>query len=173
MLLAFAGAFAAPAASLASCVLPNYGVHMTDPNSVIVAGTVLQVAPQQVTVAVQRWWGAGAASSVVIQRPPSDPNVITSADWNPQPGEAYIILARHEAGGLSTGICAQLPGTADLAQEVETALGAGIVPGSTGEAPTDQVEPLGAGLLPIAFVGLAVLAAIAATIAILRLRRTR
>ena len=173
MLLTAAAALAAPAVALASCVLPNYGAHMADANNVVVAGTILQVAPQQVSVAVQRWWGAGAAPSVVIQRQPTDPNVITSVDWNPRPGEAYIILARHEAGGLSTDVCGQLPGTAQMAQEVETALGPGIAPNSTGEAPTEQVEPAGAGLIPFALVGLAVLAAIAATLAIVRLRRTR
>lgn len=169
--VALTGALAVPSASLASCVIPNYAAHMANSGNVVLAGTLLEVGPQQITVAVLRWWGEGAAPSVVVQRPPTDPNAITSVDWNPHPGEAYVILARRDGAVLSTRACEQLPGTPQTAHEVEVALGAGITPGGTVEPTGEEVEPAGSGMLPFAFVGLAVLGAIAVVLAITRLRR--
>lgn len=172
MLLTFAGALGAPAATLASCIMPNYAAHMADPANVIVAGTIRQVAPQQVIVTVQKWWGAGGVETAVIQRPPTDPNVITIVDWNPQPGEPYIILAHREGAGLVTGVCQQLPGTPEMAQEVETALGPGVAPSPPAETISAPTEQEGLGILALVFLGLAVLLAGAATFAIRRMGRS-
>ncbi|MGI8703774.1 MAG: hypothetical protein ACR2JZ_04600 [Candidatus Limnocylindrales bacterium] len=172
ILVTLAGALGAPAATLASCLPPNYPAFMAEPNNVIVAGTVLQVAPQQVTVIVQKWWGAGATQQVAIQRPPSDPNVISSVDWNPRPGEAWIILAHRDGPGLTTAVCGQLPGTVEEAQEVQAAVGPGVAPSPPAETTTAQTEPEGLGVLALMFLGLAMLLAGAAALAITRTRRS-
>ena len=172
MLVTLAGALGAPAATLASCLPPNYPAFMAEQNKVIVAGTVTQVAPQQVTITVQKWWGAGAEQQVVIQRPPSDPNVISSADWNPQPGEPWIILAQRDGPGLTTAVCGQWPGSAEEAQKVQAAVGPGVVPSPPADTTGTQTESEGLGALALVFLGLAMLVAGAAALATRRARRS-
>ncbi len=157
---------AAPAPSLASCVPPQLRPFADEPGSIVVAGTVLQTNPTQVAIDVQLWWGADPQPTVVIERPVTDPTVISSTDWAPQAGEQWVVLARRDRGALRTSVCDQMPATAASVGEVESSLGAGVVPPST--EPTTggaSPEPGVPGWMPIVtgvvLVGLAVVAVVA------------
>jgi hypothetical protein len=166
---------AAAPASLASCVPPQLRPFADEPGSVVVAGTVLQVSQKQVAFDVELWWGDDPQPSVVIQRPPGDPTVITSVDWNPEPGEPWVILARRQGGVLTTNVCDQLPGTQATVQEVESSLGAGIVPVASDPPEASEVPDRGGdrGLAPIAAaIGLAAALAAGVTFVVVSRRRS-
>jgi len=163
---------AAPAASLASCLPPQFRPFADEPGTVVVAGTVLQTAPQQVAIDVQLWWGADPQPSVVIQRPATDPSVISSTDWDPKPGEQWVVLARRDGDALRTAVCDQMPATALSVGEVESSLGAGVVPAEPDPTATGTTaEPGLPEWLPI--VGAGFVAALAATAVVVLYRRRR
>jgi hypothetical protein len=181
-LLVVAGALAAPARTLASCVLPNYPAFLAEPNAAIIGGRILKVTPQSVTVSAERWWGPGATPVVVIARPPTDPNVISSVDWNPQPGEPWIILAHLQGVGMKTEVCGQWGATAEALGEVAAAAGPGVVPAEV--RPTangadlgdsGQLQPDGSSPTPTLVIALVALTSAGAVVAFafLRTRRNR
>lgn len=151
-----------PAPTLASCIPPQFQTFSGEPDTVVLAGTVTQVAATQVAVEVQLWWGENPRSSVVIERPPKDPNVITSVDWEPKPGEPWVIIARRDAGVLRTSTCEQLPGTQATVREVESSLGPGVEPAASAIASPSPEPNATAGDSPTVLVIAAVASGIAA-----------
>jgi len=161
---------AAAEPALASCLPPQFQPFADDPDTVVLAGSVRQVAGTQVVFDVQLWWGNEPQRSVVIERPPNDPTVITSVDWEPQPGEPWVIIAHREGDLLRTNTCEQLPGTQATVGEVESSLGTGVVP--TEPAPSETTASGGLGSLPIiaGVAGLVVAGGLALAIAVRRRR---
>ena len=175
-LLMLPALLAAPTGVFASCIQPDVRTFMADPANVVIAGTVVQVGPNQVSVEVQRWWGEGPQTSVLIERPPTDPGVITSTDWNPAPGEAAIILATRGPGALKTAVCHQLPGDAQFLADIRSSLGDGVVPqASAAPDPAPQPEATStqaSGAIALAALGaVALLGAIAGVWLAMRRRR--
>lgn len=164
-------ALSVPATSLASCVPPQLKPFAQEPGSVVVAGTVVQVGPQQVAIDVQLWWGADPRGAVVIQRPATDPTVISSTDWDPKPGEQWVVLARRDGPALRTSVCDQMLATAASVGEVESSLGAGAVPAASDQTTGGATaEPGLPGWVPI--LGGGVLAGlVAAAVSTLNRRR--
>lgn len=147
MVFALAGVLAASPLALASCVPPAMITFKDDPNTVVVGGTILRVTPAIVTVAVELWWGVGPLEQVEIKRPPTDPTVITSTDWNPQPGEGWIIIAERDVDAFSTGVCQQLPDDQRSITEVVNSLGDPLKPALSSDpvptAPANSDPPVG------------------------------
>ena len=159
-MLLLAISLAAPGASLASCVPIEMQTSAQEPGVVVMAGTITQVTDRQVVLAIQRWWGDGPQQSAAVERPATDPTVISSTDWSPQPGESWIVVARRATDVLTTNVCEQMPATGETIANVQGTLGEGTVPAPAGEAsPAPQVDlgPIlvgGAILLGVVAVGL-------------------
>jgi len=162
----------APVTSIASCVPPQLRPFADEPGTVVFAGTVRKTNALQVALDVQVWWGVDPRPAVAVQRPAIDPTVISSTDWDPKPGEQWVVLARQHAGALHTGVCEQMPATAVSVGEVESSLGPGVVPSATepatGGATADPGLP---GWAPFVGVGLLAGLAVAAVVALNRRRR--
>lgn len=119
---------AAPANVMASCV-PIQGQSLKlEPGTVVMTGTVTQVTAGQVVLVVGRWWGDDVQTNAAVDRPAVDPTVISSTDWNPQPGEAWLIVARRTDGSLTTDVRAQTPSTPETIAELDSTLGPGSDP---------------------------------------------
>jgi hypothetical protein len=163
---------AAPVTSIASCVPPPLRPFPDEPGAIVVAGTVRETNPQQVALDVQLWWGADPQPSVAIQRPATDPTVISSTDWDPKPGEQWVVLARRDGNVLRTSVCDQMPATAVSVGEVESSLGPGVVPAAadptSGGATPDPGLP---GWVPFLGGGLLAALAVVAVVALNRRRR--
>lgn len=167
LLLLTAIGMLAPANVMASCApIQMQGVTL-EPGTVVMAGTVTQVTPGQVVLAIERWWGTDAQTNAAVDRPAVDPTVISSTDWNPQPGEAWLIVAQREDDSLSTNVCAQMPSTPDAIAELDTNLGLGSDPRAASSGSTTPEAPV----VPIA-VGAFVIAVVAAGLFAASRRRT-
>ncbi len=165
-MLSLAMSLAAPGTSLASCVPVDMQISAHDPGVVVMAGTVTQVTDSQVVLAIQRWWGDNVQQSAAVERPPTDPTVISSTDWVPQPGESWIVVAQRGTDVLTTSVCEQTPATGETIANVQRALGDGIVPAPAGEASPAS----GMDTAPI-LVGLGILFAVFAVVLVLARRR--
>jgi hypothetical protein len=159
----------------ASCLpLDLAAVQRTEATSVF-AGMVTRTEAGHVWVRVEHWFlGRDPVDSAEVIGG-SQPNVITSVDWMPSPGQKYLVVAERAAPtGFVTGPCQQAP--AD-----DVILGqAGTVFGVPREGPFATASPLpqapGAaqatpsGLFPLV---LLLIAAAGAVIVLLRMRRRR
>lgn len=142
---------ATPAASLASCVPPQFQAFAGDADAVVLEGVIVAVEPGRVIVDATRWWGNEPRQRIAIHRTPADPTVITSVDWNPQPGERWVIVAKRSGDRLVTGVCEQMPADPSVLTEVQSSLGEGVVPQPAAEPASD------AGLSPILLASLLVI----------------
>lgn len=139
---------AMPATSFASCIPPQFHAFAGGTDTVVLEGAIVAVEPTRVIVDAARWWGNEPRQRVAIQRTPADPTVITSVDWNPQPGERWVIVAKRDGNALATGVCEQLPTDPSVLTEVRSSLGEGVVPQPAAESASD------AGWSPILLAGL-------------------
>jgi hypothetical protein len=110
----------------------------------------------------------------IVERPPQDPAVIASTDWNPNVGEDWIIFATRHGSSLVTEACGQMPVTPDGISQVDSKLG----PGATG-APTAAPDAVTPGTSeasttawgPFAAVGIGMVALVAGWLLLARRRR--
>lgn len=96
----------------ASCLpLDLAAIQRTEATSVF-AGTVTRTEAGHVWVQVEHWFlGNDPVNSAEVIGG-SQPNVITSADWLPSPGEKYLVVAERAAPtGFVTRPCQQAPAT--------------------------------------------------------------
>ena len=143
VVLALIALTAASASSLASCIPPQFQTFAGAADTVVVEGAIVAVEPTRVIADVARWWGAEPRQRVSIDRPPADPTVITSVDWNPQPGERWVIIAKRDSDRLVTGVCEQMATDPLVLGEVASSLGEGVVPQPDAEPASDS------GLSPV------------------------
>lgn len=146
---------AAPGTALASCVPPAFQTFAGEANTVVLEGGIVAVEPTRVIVDATKWWGAEPRERLAIQRPVADPTVITSVDWKPQAGETWLIIARREGDLFVTGTCEQLSADPATLNEVQSSLGAPVVPQTAAEPSGRPSMPI----IPVAIGGLVVLAA--------------
>jgi hypothetical protein len=121
-----AGALLIPTQALASCLPPDMQTWKTTPDTIVVAGSVVEVRPDGVVFDVQLWWGADPQRTIVVTAvpaAPADPTVITSVDWAPTVGEPWVVAGTMQDGVLVSPVCAQLPGTQATVDEARSSLG--------------------------------------------------
>lgn len=140
---------ATPATSFASCIQPQFHAFAGAADTVVLEGAIVAVEPTRVIVDAARWWGNEPRQRIAIDRTPADPTVITSVDWNPQPGERWVIVAKRDGNALATGVCQQMPTDQSVLTEVQSSLGEGVVP-----QPAVTESASDAGLPPILLAGL-------------------
>jgi len=155
-----------PGTALASCISPQFQAFKDSPDTVVLTGSIVAVEPTRVIVDATQWWGAEPRQRLAIERPPADPTVITSIDWNPQAGEQWVIIARRDGGRFITGGCEQMALDQFAINEVISSLGEPVVPQPAAATTTSQPGP------PIAAIAV-VLIGIAAAGVVLMWRRSR
>jgi hypothetical protein len=122
----------APARAFASCAqLDLASIPRTDSTAVF-AGTVVREQAGHVFMRVDAWFlGADPveAAEVVGGKGSDDPGVITSADWTPQAGESYVIVAERAAQqGFTTEVCQQTAIDQAILQQASSVFGAPLQP---------------------------------------------
>lgn len=143
VVLGFMALAAAPGASLASCIPPQFQTFADAADTVVIDGGIVAVEPTRVIVDAARWWGDEPRQRVSIDRTPADPTIISSVDWNPQPSERWVIIAKRDGGRLVTGVCEQMPADQLVLGEVVSSLGEGVVPQpATGPASDTGPSPV-------------------------------
>jgi MYXO-CTERM domain-containing protein len=146
--LAFGAFVAAPAAAQASCIPPQFQTFAGGTDTVVLEGGIVAVEPNRVIVDALKWWGTEPTQRVAIQRPATDPTVITSVDWTPQVGETWLIVAHRQGDLLVTGTCEQLAADDVTIGEVRSSLGEPVVPQPAVDPAANQTPPV----VPIAVV---------------------
>ncbi len=160
--LAASSALQSPAPTLASCMEISFD---DQPGVVVFAGTVAEVDPARsgtARMAVEQWFaGERPSDSVVVTGAAysNEPGVVSSVDWTPRAGEAYVIVGRWEdSGAVVSEPCQQMPVTAGKLDEARAVFGepleapfaspAPVVDPNAGEDPppvTAEPESGGAG----------------------------
>ena len=97
-----------PTAARASCGLLDLASIQQTASTTVFAGTVVREDAGHVFVEIDAWFLGDdpvESAEVVGGR---DPNLVTSADWTPQPGERYLVVAeRATVQGFVTKLCQQ------------------------------------------------------------------
>jgi hypothetical protein len=165
----------------ASCMaLDLSAIQRTDATSVF-AGMVTRTEAGHVWVQVEQWFlGKEPVESAEVIGG-SQPNMITSADWLPSPGERYLVVAERAAPtGFVTRPCLQAPATVAILQVAGASFGVPREPPFATAAPSPSPQASGAaeasqpGLLAplVLFLGAAV-GAVLLTVLIRRRRASR
>lgn len=97
----------------ASCMPLELRTLPRTADTVVFTGTVLEIDGQRVRMQVEDWFtGRDPRGAVLVVggRGSSDPTVVTSVDWRPRPGEAYLVVGESGAPGMIvTAACRQAP----------------------------------------------------------------
>ena len=183
LLAALAVALARPAPALASCMPLDLAKIERTSGRVVFAGTVVATEGTATRMRVEQWYlGSDPQDLVVVAggRGSSEPNVVTSVDWSPQPGQAYLVVAERDASGqLKTEACQQAAATAEGLRQAASVFGEPDVapfaspgPSPTGAGESRQPSAPGAALdtAVLAAAGLAGVGAVALLVALGRRR---
>jgi hypothetical protein len=108
----------------ASCLpLDLAAIQRTETTSVF-SGTITRTEAGHVWVQVEHWFlGRDPVDSAEVIGG-SQPNVITSVDWMPSPGQKYLVVAERAAPrGFVTSPCQQAPADDVILQQADTVFG--------------------------------------------------
>jgi hypothetical protein len=161
----------------ASCLpLDLAAVQRTEATSVF-AGMVTRTEAGHVWVQVEQWFlGKDPVSSAEVIGG-SQPNMITSADWTPSPGERYLVVAERAAPtGFVTRPCLQASATVAILEQAGATFGVPLeAPFATATPSPGPQAPVAAqtapsGLFPLV---LLLIAAAGAVILLMLMRRRR
>lgn len=158
----------------ASCMPLDLALLPDAPGRVVVAGTVLDVSPAGTLLEVERWWGAEPRDIITIVggRGSADPGVVTSVDWTPRPGEAWLVVGQRQADlAIRTEACQQTDAQPSTLQSAEEAFGPPQEPPFAPEpGPSDPEQSLPAAAVLVGGGALLVLLTLGV---LLLLRRSR
>lgn len=158
-----------PAPALGSCLPLHLGEIPETPSLVVFSGTVVSTTGAVTTLRVERWFsGAGPTARVTVYggRGSADPRVVTSVDWAPVTGSAYVVVAqRSEDGRLTTQACQQARADEETLSSAIAAFGPGIIP-ATADAPAGAVR----GVDALAEIGSALIVSVAIFVMVVFLR---
>jgi hypothetical protein len=107
--LALSGAIFAGTPTLASCLpLDTMLPDPSTPGAVVFLGTVSRADALDTDLAVGAWYLGDGPTDLVALTGGREIGAITSADWRPQAGEQFVVVAQRAAdGSLTTGTCQQ------------------------------------------------------------------
>lgn len=179
-LLLIAGVASLPSPVLASCLSLDPATIPRTEETAIFAGTVTVVQADHVFMKVEAWFvGADPVEDAEIIGG-RDPNVITSVDWMPAPGERYLVVAeRAEPNGFVTKPCQQSTVDASVIEAATAVLGAPLAPpfdapGSPApSASPTSGSPTSGATDTTPWAALVALVALSALVVFLALRRRR
>lgn len=137
---------------LASCLpLDLSSIPRTDQTAVF-AGTVTAVQSGHVFMNVEAWFFGQdpvGSAEVIGGNASNEPGVVTSADWSPQPGERWLVVAEQAtAQGFRTQPCQQVAVDDGVLERATTIFGAAqgppfATPGSGSPSSAQSAAPGG------------------------------
>ena len=162
----------APAPVAASCLSLDLASIPRTPDLVVVAGTVAAAAPGRTAMLVDSWFtGPAPKPAVTILGGLVQPGTVTSADWAPNVGERYLVVASARPdGSIVTEPCTQTLADPAVLASAERIFGSPSYPVAP---PTRLPAQADWGLLPLIAIVLAVLLALSGLVFVVFLARRR
>jgi hypothetical protein len=107
--VALASALSGGSPAAASCIpLADLLPDATSEASAVFVGTVLAAGDVHTEMSVDSWYLGRAPVGTVVVVGGRDPEAITSVDWDPSPGERFVVVAEPMSEGpWVTGTCQQ------------------------------------------------------------------
>lgn len=144
--LALSGAAFATSPALASCIpLDTMLPDAATPGQLVFLGTVTGSDALHTQLIVDAWYLGDAPTDLVIVVGGRQIGTISSVDWNPAPGEQFIVVAeRSPEGSLLTGTCQQSAPYPQLLGTLLTRYGDAQLPPfapSPSGSPTTSISP--------------------------------